>query len=130
MEKKKMIARREILEQVIKEAEKEIKDMQSKCKHEVIVMYRCANYYWVDAKCLFCGKKIDEFHVMKNKQNIVRADLECLLSNEGKDKIVRDKYLSIIQKEPNLTQKQIVAQINSELAQVQSSLEELRKSNK
>lgn len=130
MEKVKMIARREAVEQQLKEAEKELKDIQSKCNHEVIIMYKCANYYWVDAKCLFCGKKMDEFHVIKNKKNIVNTNLQCLLSERGKYIIVKEKYLRIVQDEPNLTNEQVVEKINNELIKAQASLEELRKNNK
>lgn len=124
------IARREMLEEHIKSLKGQLEDIQKNCEDEVIILYKNANYYWVEAKCLLCGKKIGEMYVLKNKKNVVNADLECLLSNESKYKVVKEKYIRIKRENPEWTAEQIVAEIQKELNSAQNALEQLKKANK
>lgn len=116
MEKIRTIIRRENIERKINKLNKELKQIQNECEHGIIIMYRCSNYYWVDAKCLFCGKKIEDGYVLRKKEIcVVNADLESLRNNKNKYDIVKEKYTQISRIHPDWNEQQIVAQINKEL---------------
>ena len=68
--------------------------------------------------------------VLKNKKNVIDADLKCLLSNESKYKVIKEKYIRIKRENPDWTAEQIVTEIQKELDSAQNALEELKKSNK
>lgn len=114
--KMQCITRRENIERKIDELKKELSTIENNCKHDIVIMYRCSNYYWIDAKCLFCGKKIEYGHVLKQKEeSVIDADLEYLSSNDDKYKLVKDKYEAILEKYPDWSEQQIVKEINKEL---------------
>ena len=116
MEKIRTIIRRENIECKINKLNKELEQIQNECEDGIIIMYRCSNYYWVDAKCLFCGKKIEDGYVLRKKEIcVVNADLESLRNNKNKYNIVKEKYTQISRMHPDWNEQQIVAQINKEL---------------
>lgn len=127
MEKMKVIARREEIERKLETLKGELKKIREDCKHEIIIMYKCSNYYWTDAKCLFCGEKIENGQVLKRKENsVINADIEFLLSDDNKYKVVKEKYENISRLHPTWTDKHIVAEVNKELREVQKELEETK----
>lgn len=128
MEKMRFIARREKIESELEVLNSKLKEIRDNCEHEVIIMFKCCNFYWVDAKCLFCGKKMEVDYVLERKEeNVVNADLEVLLSDDNKYKIVKENYERISKANPDWNDNQIVAEINKELIVVQTAFEELRK---
>ena len=79
-------------------------------------MFRCSNYYWVDAKCLFCGKKMEDCYVLRKKEVcVINADIENLKTDEEKYNVVKGKYIQISKTHPDWDEQQIVAEINKEL---------------
>lgn len=116
MEKMKCITRSQAIEKKINELKEELNQIQRECKHEIIIMYKCSNYYWIDAKCLFCGKKMEDGYVLKQKEiRVINADIEGIKSNQDKYEIIKEKYMAISEINPDLEEQQIVAQINKEL---------------
>ena len=105
--KMQVIARRENIERKINELKKELSTIENDCKHDIVIMFRCSNYYWIDAKCLFCGKKMEEC--------VIDADLEYLSSNDNKYKVVKEKYEETLKKYPDWSAQQVVMEINKEL---------------
>lgn len=119
MEKMRQITRRETIERKIKQLEKELNQIKNECKHEVTIMFKCSNYYWVDAKCLFCGKKMEDGHVLKQKEiSVINADVTGLDTNESKYNVVKEKYEKISKMHPTWNEEQIVAEINKELMDI------------
>lgn len=82
-----------------------------------MVMFRCsAYYYWIDAKCLFCGKKMEDCYVLRKKEvSVIDVDIEYLKTNENKYNIVKEKYIKISQIHPDWNEQQIVSEINKQL---------------
>lgn len=120
MEKMRVITQRESIEGKIHKLKQELNQIQSECSHKIIIMYKCSNYYWIDAKCLFCGKKIEDVYVLKKKEiRVINADVEHLKSNEIKYNVVKQKYEKISEKHPDWEEEQIVAKINKELTDKQ-----------
>ena len=102
MEKMRAIIRRENIEGKINRLNEEINKIQSECEHGIIIMFRCSNYYWVDAKCLFCGKKMEDCYVLRKKEEcVINADIEYLKTNKNKYNIVREKYAQISKIHPD-----------------------------
>lgn len=118
--KMKVITRREEIEHKINELKEELRTIENNCGHGIIIMYKCSNYYWVDAKCLFCGKKMEYGHVLKQKEeSVIDADLEYLSSNDNKYEVVKEKYETVLKNHPDWSEQQIVKEINNELSNME-----------
>lgn len=115
MTKMLIITRREAIEKNLEELKQNLTQIQKSCSHEIVVVFQNINFSYVDAKCLFCGKKIEYLDILKRQTGLINADIKKYSTNELKYSMVKEKYYKIGNENPDFTQEQIARAINEEI---------------
>lgn len=100
----------------LRKKERELVDIRDKCEHIAVV-----DFEWgacsVESKCIICGKKFHYSRDLRGIKNIINmngGNCSYLFPND-KYMLVKEKYINIVTKNPDLSDKEIVELIKKEL---------------
>lgn len=102
----------------LREKERELDIVRYNCKHDIVVVVETWGCYLVGAKCLICGKRFNDSRSLRDVRKIINmskySDDNDLFATD-KYMLVKEKYIDIVTKNPDLSDEEIVELIKKEL---------------
>ena len=104
-----LIKRCHVVQKKIFESNKELRKIQSECRHEVVTdSFDFKGKH--TSKCLFCGKILDSDEVMY-MIHLNFLDTVLSISNEGKYWLLQQLFFIVAEANPGMSNKEIVEKV-------------------